>query len=112
MDQGRRSQSLALFLGLLLVTVVAVRLYSEATSKRYSLRNSLAPAIDLNQADVLDLVQLPGIEHTLALRIIQEREQRGPFINGQDFCHRVDGIGAAKLEQILKFAEITEPQVR
>ncbi|NQT38755.1 MAG: helix-hairpin-helix domain-containing protein [Planctomycetes bacterium] len=55
--------------------------------------------VDVNQAEWPELAQLPGIGETLARRIVEFRDQRGPFLDHQDI-RNVKGIGPKKLEQI------------
>ena len=55
--------------------------------------------VDVNRADWPELTQLPGIGDTLAMRLIDEREQNGRFRNADDLS-RVSGIGPRTLERI------------
>jgi competence protein ComEA len=55
--------------------------------------------VDVNQADWPELVQLPAIGETLAKRIVEDRQQRGPFRDHNDL-RRVRGIGPKTLEEI------------
>jgi len=55
--------------------------------------------IDLNQAEAWLLKALPGIGETLAQRIIDYRNQNGPFSNIYELI-KVAGIGPATYEQI------------
>jgi len=51
----------------------------------------------LNSATAPELEQLPGVGPVLAQKIIEYREQYGPFQRIEDLM-QVDGIGPAKLE--------------
>ena len=51
----------------------------------------------LNSATAPELEQLPGVGPVLAQKIIEYREQYGPFQRFEDLL-QVDGIGPAKLE--------------
>jgi len=66
--------------------------------------------LDLNRASAEELELLPRIGPTLARRIIEEREQRGPFRSVHDLT-RVRGIGPRTLEGIapLATASFTDP---
>jgi len=55
--------------------------------------------INLNRAEVWLLEALPGIGETLAQRIVDYRQQNGPFQNINELI-KVEGIGAATYEQI------------
>ena len=55
--------------------------------------------IDINRAEVWLLEALPGIGETLARRIVDYRQQNGPFYSIRDLL-KVDGIGDTRYEQI------------
>jgi competence protein ComEA len=55
--------------------------------------------VDINGADWPELVQLPGIGETLARRIVESREQDGPFVDHEDLT-RVRGIGPKTLDAL------------
>lgn len=55
--------------------------------------------IDPNVASEEELDRLPGVGASRALRIVQEREQNGPFASIEDLT-RVPGIGARSLERL------------
>lgn len=55
--------------------------------------------IDINRAEAWLLEALPGIGETLALRIIDYRQQNGPFRSTLDLL-KVSGMGAKTYEQI------------
>ena len=58
--------------------------------------------VDVNAAEWPELSQLPGIGEELARRIVQSREQDGPFADQQEL-RRVRGIGPRTLERIHPF---------
>lgn len=58
--------------------------------------------IDLNSATWVEWSQLPGIGPVLAHRIVEEREQNGPFRDIDDL-NRVRGIGSKKIDAIRPF---------
>lgn len=55
--------------------------------------------LDVNTADWPEFSVLPGIGEALARRIVESREQAGPFADLDDL-RRVRGIGPKTLEQV------------
>jgi competence protein ComEA len=55
--------------------------------------------VDINKADWQELATLPGVGRTLAERIVQTRQQNGPFADVESLRH-VRGIGARTLETL------------
>jgi len=62
-------------------------------------------SIDLNAATREQLIQLPGIGPQIADRILEFRDEHGPF-RAVDDLTRVRGIGPKKLAQIRPFVRI------
>lgn len=60
---------------------------------------SLSSPLNLNTATAAELEQLPGIGPSLAARIVQYRQEHGPF-RTVDALLLVSGIGPATLEKI------------
>ena len=56
-------------------------------------------AVDINNADLSTLIELPGIGRVTALNIIEYRTNNGPFSNFDELL-QVKGIGEKKLEML------------
>jgi competence protein ComEA len=55
--------------------------------------------VDLNTAEMPELMQLPGIGEVLAGRIVESRQNDGPFASVDDL-RRVSGIGPKTMERL------------
>jgi competence protein ComEA len=55
--------------------------------------------VDINHAQWPELSQLPGIGETLARRIVESRDEQGPFADHEDL-RRVRGIGPLTLDRL------------
>ncbi|MBN2117839.1 MAG: ComEA family DNA-binding protein [Anaerolineales bacterium] len=60
---------------------------------------STSEVININTASIAELDTLPGIGPTTAQKIIDYREQNGPFLNIEDIIN-VSGIGPGTYERI------------
>ena len=58
--------------------------------------------LDINTAPRTELLLLPGIGPTMASRIIETRQQHGPFKSVDDIIH-VPGIGKIMLQEMRPF---------
>ncbi len=67
--------------------------------------------IDPNKATAADLQAIPGIGPVLSERIVQYREEHGPFDTSDDLI-RVRGIGPKTLERIRPFVRIVKGKTR
>ena len=63
--------------------------------------------VNLNTASASELTALPGIGETLAARIVEWREENGPFAR-VDQVMAVSGIGPATYERIRPYARALE----
>lgn len=66
---------------------------------------SVPEKINVNTADLAQLTTLPGIGPVLAQRILDYREENGPFAS-LDALTNVEGIGTKRLEGILEYATV------
>lgn len=74
-------------------------------------QEDIAPAfepLDLNTATAADLTSLNGIGDALAARILDYRNQYGPFTSVEDLLN-VNGIGEKKLASLDGWITVREP---
>lgn len=62
--------------------------------------------IELNEATVVELMQLPGVGKTLAVRILEDRERRGCFASIDDL-QRVKGVGPKLAARLRPYVTVT-----
>ncbi|MCC6876005.1 MAG: helix-hairpin-helix domain-containing protein [Sandaracinaceae bacterium] len=62
-------------------------------------------ALDVNTASAADLSLLPRIGPTLARRIVEERDARGPYGSLEELASRVRGVGPRTVEGLRGLAE-------
>ncbi|MBE3578150.1 MAG: helix-hairpin-helix domain-containing protein [Limnochordales bacterium] len=67
--------------------------------------SSPSTPISLNGADAAELEALPGIGPALARRIVEYREQHGPF-QSVDELQEVPGIGEARLRELRSWVTV------
>ena len=70
----------------------------DRSGKTESVEQHTGP-IDLNRASAGQLTRLPGIGPKIARRIVDDRNQRGPFKSVDDLS-RVKGIGKKTLQRL------------
>lgn len=61
--------------------------------------------VNINDADLDELMMLPNIGETLAKRIIDYREKYGDFETEEELLN-IEGLGEKKLETIIEYIEI------
>jgi competence protein ComEA len=61
--------------------------------------------IDVNKAGVTELMSVPGIGKVMAQRIIDFREEHGPFSRVEDLL-KVKGIGEKSLEKLKPYVKV------
>ncbi len=67
--------------------------------------SDLSGKLNINYATEKELAMLPGIGDTYAKRIVQHREEHGPFIIINDLMN-VKGIGEKRFESISKYITV------
>ncbi len=81
----------------------------ELSERKYETKESLPPltekSINLNTADLSDLIRLPGIGEVTADKILELRNKKGSF-NKLEELLEVKGIGNVKFNKIKKFLYI------
>lgn len=103
---------LALFFAFFLLLLAAVPAKSPLrrdillppVQERSTAGDVLAGGIDLNTADAETLMRLPGIGRVLADRIVDWREENGPFRSAEELL-LINGIGEKTLKTILAYSE-------
>ncbi|MFQ5942125.1 MAG: helix-hairpin-helix domain-containing protein [Anaerolineales bacterium] len=83
---------------------VSVPSVSEAPSQSFGPVDS-GERISINTATAPELERLPGIGPVLAQRIVEFREQHGPFQRLDDLLG-VEGIGPSKLEDLEDYVQV------
>lgn len=76
-----------------------------ASSQKYSSKAFVNGKLNINGAAVEDLMLLPGIGQTLAERIVEYRQQNGPYTNILELL-LVEGFGQTRLEEITEYITI------
>ena len=64
--------------------------------------------LDLNKASIEDLVQLKGIGQSYAERILEYRDENGPFTHVEDIM-KIKGIGNKTFESIKDLIIVEAP---
>jgi len=65
--------------------------------------------VDVNQAQVHELMAIPGLGPSTAGAIVAHREDHGPFPN-LDALSRVSGLGPSSIERLRPFLIVPDPQ--
>ena len=76
------------------------------TKARRSRPLAAGETIDPNVASEEELDRLPGVGASIAMRIVSDREQNGPFAGPEDLA-RVPGLGARSVERLRPHLRVT-----
>lgn len=68
-------------------------------------RQDNSARMDLNQMNLDQLVELPGIGPTIAQRILDYKEEHGPFTSVDELLN-VKGIGETRLTQLKEYLTV------
>lgn len=105
----RRTDQVAIAAAVLLVVLLGLgrTLYDQNRSQRMVDIETADPIeiryqVDINSATWDELAQLPGIGEVLASRIVDSREQDGPYRDNSDL-ERVRGIGPRTMQRLQPF---------
>ncbi len=71
-------------------------------------RRNVQFVVDINRAEWPELAQLPEIGESLARRIVEVRQQSGPYLDHDDL-RRVRGIGPKTLDRIRPYLRPLPP---
>jgi len=94
---SKEGRALALCATLLLLAVTTAAGGADAVEASDS--SAAGVAIDLNHATAQQLTAIPGIGEAMAQRIVDWREEHGPFRRVEDLM-KVKGIGEKSLEKM------------
>lgn len=85
---------------------IIVSSVEESQSADSTARGSAAGGkVNINTASLEELDELPGVGESTAQKIIDDREQNGPFLSCEDL-KRVSGIGDKKYEELAELISV------
>ena len=85
------------------VNTATLKILTEEQTDRYSsIHINKLGQLDINRATVEELCNLNGIGDVLANRIVQYREEHGPYKTVEELIN-IKGIGEVKLKNIIDY---------
>lgn len=96
--------------GLVLAVLVGAGALAGPASGAASKSDTALP-VDLNTASADELAEVPGIGPTMAQRIVDWREQNGPFERVEDLM-KVKGIGEKSIEKLRPYVKVSKAKSR
>jgi competence protein ComEA len=103
---GRRTATVALIVGIVLIAVARLRMQIFRSAGDEPPPASERPwpdmRLDLNTASAEELAALPGIGPALSERIVADRAANGPFTSVDDL-QRVDRVGPVLVSEIEQY---------
>lgn len=112
---GHSDRLFLIVVGSLILSLLAVQAYRRSSTGMETIEidrlesQQSAFRIEINEATWVEWMQLEGIGEVLARRIVQDREDRGPFPSIED-VRRVSGIGPKTMDNIRQHLECRDCQ--
>ena len=88
----------------LTLLLASVAIAAPATGSSSSKEGSVSP-LDLNAASTKQLTEIPGIGKVMAERIVEWRDQHGPFQRVEDLM-KVKGIGEKSFQKLRPYVTV------
>jgi competence protein ComEA len=85
-------------LAVLLSTVALTPSPAAAATETLSASTHVGDKVNINTADVKELMTLAGVHHNVAERIVKYRDEHGPFKKPEDL-RKVDGVGGGLFDK-------------
>ena len=99
LDRGSFLRNAATAIALVLAVAILAAAPVEIAAATQQDSGSPGEPVDINRASVDELIGLPGIGEVMAKRIIEFREQHGPFKRVEDLL-KVKGIGEKSFQKL------------
>ena len=90
----------------LLILAAVSTVHAASPNKGESLAGDRTP-VDINKATVEGLTAIPGVGKVMAQRIVDWREQNGPFRRVEDLL-KIKGIGDKSFDKIRPYVKVSK----